>query len=342
MSTKPRLNVDALIFSLYDVVVDAGRQMPDVICQTVQHYLEHAIGLAPSDRPLLTPADVTRLQKAGFFTDYLGLATALITYFIELLPPVPIPTFPSKYHVPAIIAYLQMAGGRLQIDINRLREQKDIDRLASDIAAAGGGMDGADAALPKANRHLLVVDGDITKTNLVGRVFQELYLGANLFEKVYGQPAVIVQAKGYAHQTSLLITPAILENLSQKIPLGLVANCSQTELDHLPGVNSLRPFFQSIITLDNVKQAGGWPVPHSWPLLEAARRLKPTPTHTAYITAGPQEIQAVKAANQTVPFTGIGCLAAATDKQAWQQEFEQRKADIILGHPDHLKELILG
>ena len=342
MSYKPKLNIDALIFALHDVLVNVGQSYREVVRQTTQLYLENAVGLIPSDEPLLTLEEVTLVQKVGNFSSYLDLATSFIIYFIELLPPVPTPTFPSRYHVPAIIAYLQLAGGRLQISIDSLREQKDIPQLARDIAAAGGGPDGANAALPKLNRHLLVEGGDITKANLVGRMFQELYLGAGLFERIYGQPPVAVQTKGYIEHESLLINPQILAELSEAIPLGVVANCSGLEVAHSLQTQNIEPFFQSVISLDSVTAAKARPIPDPWPLLEAARHLQPTPAHSAYVGANPADIQAAKTANQTVPFTAIGCLAGAHDNEALRQAFEAQKADVILGHPDHLKELILG
>jgi phosphoglycolate phosphatase-like HAD superfamily hydrolase len=236
---------------------------------------------------------------------------------------------------------LQLAGGRLQIGIDHLRKRKDISQLATEVAAAGGGIDGADAALPKNNRHLLVVDGDITKANLTGRMFQELYLGARLFGEIYGQPAIVVQSDGFLDQESLLIDPALLSQLSQKIPLGLVANRPQKEIAYVLETKNIEPYFQIIVSQDEVKRVKGRPLPDAWPLLEAARQLEPTPTHTAYISANPDEMQAVEAARQTVPFTGIGCLTTAPGRPAWQTAFEKMNATYILNHPNDLKELIL-
>src|SRR5512137_620131 len=179
MSKQAKLKIDALIFSINDVLIDASQSYREVVRQTVQIYLEQAVGLPTSEQSLLTLDEVTLLQKVGDFGDYWDLAAALVMYFVELLPPVPIPTFPSRVHVPAIIAYLQMARGGLRITVDTLREQKDIAHLAEQVAANGGGLDGAHKALPKQNRHLLVDVGNITKTNLVGRIFQELYLGAD-------------------------------------------------------------------------------------------------------------------------------------------------------------------
>jgi phosphoglycolate phosphatase-like HAD superfamily hydrolase len=342
MSYQPRLNIDALIFSCNEILLDVSLSYREVVRKTVQLYLQQAVGLSHSSEPLISAAEVTLLQKVGGFTSYWDLTEAFIIYFIEMLPPVPAPTFPSKFHVPALMAYLQMAGGNLRISIDKLREQRDIAQLANDVAAAGGGLAGADKALPKENRHLLISDGEIIKTNIVRRIFQELYLGADLFERVYQQPAIIVQSTGYAEHEALVIKPEVLAELSQKISLGVVSDRPKNEVERSLKAQKIDHYFQTVITLDETQQAKANPVPDPWPLLEAARRLQPAPARCAYIGANRGDIQAAKAANQTLPFTAIGCLIGAPNKEALRKTFEENKANMILGHPNNLKELILG
>ena len=341
-SYKPRLNIDALIFAAYDVLIDVSLSYCEVVRKTVQLYLERAIGLPASKEPLITPADTRLLQKMGHFTNYWDLTTAFIIYFIEMLPPIPAPTFPSKFHVPGLLAYLQLAGGNLRVSIDTLREQKDIAKLAKEVAAAGGGIEGAHKALPKENRHMLVSSGDLTRTNIVGRIFQELYLGANLFERVYDQQAIIIQSTGYAEHESLVINHDVLSLLSQKLALGVVSDRPRSELERSLKARKIDQFFKSIVALDEISQAEAKAIPDPWPLLEAVNQLQPKPAHSAYIGANLGDIQAANAANKTFPFTAIGCLIGAHDSSALRAEFEQNKANMILGHPNHLKELILG
>ncbi len=340
--SETKLRVDAVIFSINDVLVDVSRSYREVVRQTVQLYLEQAIGLPGTDESLLTPDEVNLLQKAGGFADYWDLSAAFVLYFTGLLPPVPVPTFPSKVHVPAIIAYLQMAGGvRLRITIDQLREQKNIPQMAEQIAAAGGGLEGAYKALPNENHHLAVDVGDITRTNLVGRIFQELYLGADLFEEIYDQPPVTVQTAGYIENESLLIDRDILTRISEKIPLALISNRPALEVNYTLKTQQIKDYFQAIVSLDDIQEAGGKPIPDPWPLLEAAQRIYPTPVHTAYIGATAGDMQAARAANKIVPFTAIACLAGAHNKESLRREFEKHKANIILGHPNNLGNLIL-
>jgi phosphoglycolate phosphatase-like HAD superfamily hydrolase len=341
MNHLPRLDVDALILTRDDTLIDVSRSYPEVVAKTVQLYLEQGVGLLPSAEPLLTTQEVNLLYQNGNFSSYLDAATALLIYFIELLPPVPSPTFPSRYHVPAIVAYLQMAGGRLHIKVDSLREQKNISGLVQDITAAGGGLNGANAALAKINRHLLVEGGNITRTNLVGRVFQEFYLGSKLFEQIYGQPPVLAQSQGFIARETLLIDRDTLTRLTRRLPLGLVAACSRAELNHTLQTHHLTGLFQSTITLDDMRAARAEPPPAPWSLLEAARCLPVTPAHCAYMGATTPDIQAAKAASHSVPFTAIGVLAGAPDKAVRRRAFEQAGAGIIIGHPLNIQELIL-
>lgn len=342
MSYRPRLNIDALIFACYDVLIDVKFSYREVVRQTVQLYLERALGLAPAKEPLLTADDVVLLQKTGQFTNYWDLSKALVIYFVEMLPPVPTPTFPSKFHVPALLAYLQFAGGILRVPVDELRQRKDIAQLAGDVAAHGGGLDGAHRALPTENRHLLISSGDIIKTNIVGRIFQELYLGADLFEREYGEPAIIIQSTGFAEHESLVMDPAVLGQLSERLPLAVVSDRPRSEVERSLKARKIDGYFQALVTLDEMRQAEAKPIPASWSLLEAARQLQPTPAHSALVGANVSDIKAAKAANQTVPFTAIACLEGAYNRDEQRAAFETNKANVILGHPNHLKELILG
>jgi len=340
---KPKINVNALLFSLNDVVIDVSYSYRSVVCKTVQLYLEN-MGLAPSKEPLVTPAEVTYLQKIGHFTDYWDITVALIIYFVEMLQRVPSPTFPIKFHVPAMMAYLQVASAQVKMSIDELRKRKNIARLAHNTAAAGGGVDGASHCLPFNNRHLVVASGSITKINLVGRIFQELYLGANLFEQTYKQQAVIVQSSGYSEHESLLIDRTILEQLSQKLPLGIISERPQIEAERSLTSRQIKQFFQVVVTLDDLEKSGGKKFPHPWLLLEAAQRIKPAPTQIGYIASNPSEVAAARIASTTVPFTIIACLVGAPDldRDVAREELERSNPSMVLGHPNHLKELILG
>jgi phosphoglycolate phosphatase-like HAD superfamily hydrolase len=129
----------------------------------------------------------------------------------------------------------------------------------------------------------------------------------------------------------------------------VVSDRPRNEVERSLKAQGIAHYFQAIISLDEIQQARARPVPDPWPLLEVARQLELAQRapakkagRFAYIGANIGDIQAAKKANQSMAYTAIGCLVGAPDKEALRKAFEENKANIILGHPDNLKELILG
>ncbi|RME70499.1 MAG: hypothetical protein D6784_16675 [Chloroflexi bacterium] len=343
MTHHSTLAVDSLILTRNDVLFDVRGSYHAAVARAVQVYLEQAVGLPMGSRPLLTPEEAGHLYYFGGFSRYIDALSTLVIYFLEKLPPVPTPTYPVRFHIPAMLAYLQLAGQSVRIGVDTLGEQKDIPRLAADIAAAGGGLTGMEAVLPRSNRHLLVDEGSITRINVLGRVFQELYLGTRLFSRVYGEPAMLVAEEGYIHRESLRMDPDILNRLAERLPLALIAlESRRKEIEDTLERHGIRHCFQVLITEEEVEANGMFQAGDPWPLLEAARRLQPAPSQVGVVAATPDDIRAARSANKTIPFISIAAAPPGIDKPAWQARLEQTKANMVIGHPDHLKELILG
>lgn len=338
---RPKLNIDALLFSLNDVLVDVTRSYHRVVQETVQLYLERAVGLPPMNTPLITLEEVNCLRRVASIDDYWDLSRAFIAYFVSLLPKVPIVTFPIRFHVPAILAYLETASARLDTNAYASLDQKNIPQLAQWVAEVGGGLDGLYQILPDRNRHLVISTGKVTGINLVGRIFQEIYLGASLFEQIYQEPTVISQSSGYIEHETLLIKPELLEQLRAKVLLGIVSTRPEDEVKYSLKMHGLQDYFQLVISRDNLEQAQAKSFPDPWLFVEAAEQLRPLANQFAYVGTTLSEAQAVQAANKTVPFTSVACLAGAHDVGLIRNLFESSKTNVILGHPDHLKELIV-
>ncbi|RME44726.1 MAG: TIGR01548 family HAD-type hydrolase [Caldilineae bacterium] len=340
---KHNLPLDALIFDMDGVLVDVSASYRQAIIQTVNRFFDTGLALDYDGEPvsLLDAEDVDALKLAGGFNNDWDLTRAFIIYFLEMLPPLPMPTFPLRRHVAAILAYLQVArGGHLPVTMNLLRQNKDIPRLARRVQAAGGGLPAIERVLTQRNRHLIETGDNLLKGNLIQRIFQELYLGATLFEKVYGEKAVIAQTEGFIHNETLLIAPDVLATLAAELQLGIATGRPRLEAEYTLDRLGVSDFFQSLVTHDDIVAAGAEGKPAPWSLLEAARRLHPTPARSAYVGDTPDDIRAAKAASQTVPFLAIGVLAAAADKTALQRHFEAAGADIILSHPNRLPDIL--
>ncbi len=341
---KFNLPVDALIFDMDGVLVDVSDSYRQAIIQTTDLFFTTGLGLSTTTDapPLLEAADIDALKMAGGLNNDWDLTTVFIIYFLEMLPSLAAPTYPLRRHVPAMLACLQIAGGgKISLSLDNLRRKKNIPELARRLAAHGGGLPAVDHVLTHRNRHLLMAGDDLLNGNLIQRIFQELYLGNALFEKIYGEKPVVAQTEGFINHETALITPAVLAELQAVIPLGIATGRPKIEAEYTLDRLGLSDYFQSVVALDDVLAAEAQGKPDPWSLLEAARRLHPVPARSAYIGDTPDDIRAAKAAGNIVPFLAIGSLAAASDQAALRRQFEARQADIILTHPNRLKELII-
>lgn len=339
---EPSFKLDALIFDVDGVLIDVSHSYRQAIIQTVDIFFTQGLGLKyeGDPLPLLDNEDINLLKQAGKFNNDWDITVAFIIYFLEMLPPQSVVTQPIRRHVPAMLAYLQVVGYRLQVTMEQLRQNKNILRLARGVADLGGGLEAINKLLKRRNRHLLTSEGSLLKGNLVKRIFQELYLGQTLFEQIYDTQAVVVQTSGLINNETLIIDPAILETLSQQFDLGIATGRPKAEADHSLKRLGIQQYFQSLVTHDDVVAANAQGKPDPWSLLEAARRIQPSPTRCAYIGDVPDDIVAAKAANETLPFMAIGSLSAAEDKQTLRRHFEENRADIILAHPNRLRDIL--
>ncbi len=239
-----------------------------------------------------------------------------------------------------MLAYLQVIGYLLRVTMDQLRQNKNIPRLARGVADLGGGLKAINKLLKHRNRHLLTTGGSILKGNLVERIFQELYLGQSLFEQIYNTPAVVVQTPGLINNETLMIDPAILKILSQQFDLGIATGRPKAEANYSLEKLGIQKYFKSLVTHDDIVAANAQGKPDPWSLLEVARQIQPTPTYCAYIGDMPDDILAAKTANETHSFMAIGSLATTDNKQTLRQHFEKNRADIILAHPNRLRDIL--
>ena len=78
------------------------------------------------------------------------------------------------------------------------------------MRAAGGGLAGLSQVIPDRNAHLVWRTGDAATTDLVQRIFSEVYLGAELFPQPTAAPPASTRPRLREHE-AMLIAPATLE-----------------------------------------------------------------------------------------------------------------------------------
>ena len=145
----------------------------------------------------------------------------------------------------------------------------DIEVFTDRIAAAGGGLDGAEAALaaelPNATFEAVIEQWDPDELR---RVFQALYLGAELYRELEGDEPPLETA-GFIHDEPVIVDPESIETLAANYDLGVVTGRPAAEATIALDRARLEVPDDHRFTMDNWAQGK----PHPYALVTLAERF---------------------------------------------------------------------
>jgi HAD superfamily hydrolase (TIGR01548 family) len=321
---------DILIFDMDGTLVDVRQSYRAAAPLAATRYLE-LLGLAP---PELTGAVYDQFKLMGGFNDDWDLTAGLLEVIVAALPtapPLPAAAVASQDALLAALraAVLSFRDGRLPLP--------DFAGLISLVRAMGGGLAGLRQVTGEHNRHLVWRTHDAATTDLVQRIFEELYLGADLFASAYGYLPRFHRGAGLIETEQLLISPAVLDDLARHVRLGIATGRADFELVHPMRRWELGRYFSVATTMTDAMraQAPGGPSllkPHPYLLERAADALDPTGTlAAAYIGDAPDDVMAARRAG------GRRWLAVAVvPDPALDAHFTELGAHAIIRGPDEL------
>jgi phosphoglycolate phosphatase-like HAD superfamily hydrolase len=191
--------------------------------------------------------------------------------------------------------------------------------------------------------------GDVGSGNIIKQIFQEIYLGKDLFESAYGIPAKVYYEEGYINREKLLVDTPILEGLSKRNILAIATGRPKAEADYPLDFFGLRKFFSSVITLDdcleeehrifeqkNINVSLSKPNPY---MLDAvAGTFKSQVSEFYYIGDMPDDM--VAASRSMTEFVGIGILISSSEKDALRQDLLRAGADYIIEDFEELRGIV--
>jgi HAD superfamily phosphatase len=348
MRKIPKL--DLLLFDIDGVLIDVSASYRDTIRLTVQTYLQNVVGLPPSPGELVSHADVAAFKLAGGFNNDWDLTTGILSYFLALLD-APARPLPRLQTCAEIIAYLRSIGPQIDTTVESLRRRKDLQTFAHAVRSQGGGLAAVRRILGNRNNLLLFAEGDLRGTNLVQRIFEEIYLGEELFVNEYGESPMVIHDSGLIRRERLMIGIPALQELAKRGALGIATGRPRNQANYTLEKVGIAKYFQALAAHEDIVaaeeeqfkltgQSISLAKPHPFPLLHAARRIVSSQSRCAYIGDTLDDVRAANAAKAEMDFVSIACLAPAVDKQAMRGEFERVGADAIVEYPDELVELI--
>jgi HAD superfamily phosphatase len=321
-----------IVFDMDGVLADVSRSYRAVVHETVRRFFRPAPRWGELPPRLFSFTELARLKQSGGLNNDWDLSYRALDLLMGPLDPPPA----GRRGDPWERYRRGMAGldlGPLLAFLIRSREP------LSDLARLQGRRRSPEASSVKSPFVRGLCRGEVGSGNLVKQIFQEVYLGAELFAATYGIRPCAYRGKGYMDRERLLAPPALLRRLGSRHVLGVATGRPEAEARRFLSRFGLEAFFAQVLSLEDyqreerrILQQEGRRVkrgkPHPFLLDALARRiagrLRAGVERKCYVGDMPDDMRA--ALRSESGFLPIGLVQAAPDRAAARQRLLQAGA----------------
>jgi phosphoglycolate phosphatase-like HAD superfamily hydrolase len=317
------------------VIMDVSGSYRDVVRQTTKLFLHAARGAEKLPEPLFELSDLAALKQSGGLNNDWDLTFAVINLLFCLVNRPAIHESPNAWtryrgtigscDVASIAAFLQSDNNPLisLLKKNKKPENEFIESL---------------------------YQGDVGSGNIIKQIFQELYLGEDLFQSTYHLTPEMYSGEGYILREAVLVDRSVLDYLSRKNVLAIATGRPKAEAEYPLEHFDLKKYFTLILTLDDclkeekkLFEENGKKVSLSKPnpfMLDAiVKSCGQSFTDFYYIGDMPDDMLA--AVRSRFGFKSIGILVSAPDKPELKRELKRAGANYLIDDFNDLKKIVL-
>ncbi len=323
-----------IVFDMDGVIIDVSRSYRDTVRQTAKLFFKGTRSWGDLPDPLFQLSDLARVKQSGGLNNDWDLTCLIINLLFSLIKTPKIHEDPDNWR-------------RYQSTINRC----DVTALARFLQSTNRPLTTLlekKGKLPNKFIMSLYVD-DVGSGNIIKQIFQEIYLGKDLFESTYGMPPKVYNGEGFIKRENLLVKKSILEYLSKHNILAIATGRPKAEADYPLDFFDLRKYFTCIYTLDDcimeekkILEQEGKKVsiskPNSYLLDIIAKTKKHEASGFYYIGDMPDDM--VAASRSRAGFIGIGLLSSSPDKVNLKRSLLRAGADYIIEDIEELKAIL--
>jgi len=323
-----------IVFDMDGVIIDVSRSYRDTVRQTAKLFFKAARSREDLPDPLFQLSDLARVKQSGGLNNDWDLTCLIINLLFSLVKKPKIYEDTDNWY-------------RYQKTINRC----DVAVLARFLQSANRPLTTLLEKKAKLNDEFIMslYADDVGSGNIIKQIFQEIYLGKDLFESIYGMPPKVYNGEGYINRENLLVKKSILEYLSKNNILAIATGRPKAEADYPLDFFDLRKYFTIILTLDDcireeekILEQEGKKVSISKPnpyILDSIAETKKHETSGFYYI-GDMPDDMVAASRSRAGFIGIGLLSSSPDKANLKRGLLRAGADYIIEDIEELKEII--
>ena len=323
-----------IVFDMDGVIVDVSGSYRNTVRQTARLFFKGAVSWKSLPDPLFSHTDLSRVKQTGGLNNDWDLTFLIINLLFTMVKISKIynaldawATY-KKTLQNCNVANLTQFLNSEKNPVSTLLEKNG--RISNDFIAS-------------------LYTGDVGSGNIIKQIFQEIYLGKELFESTYGIQSKVYHEKGFINRETLLIDKSILESLSRNNILAIATGRPQIEADYPLELFDLKKFFSLILTLDDClkeeqkifeqeqnKVSLSKPNPFMLDAIEAAQKNKVSKYY--YVGDMPDDMMA--ASRSRAGFIGIGVLISSSEKDRLKIDLENAGADYIIENFDELVKIV--
>ncbi len=316
MKSKTHPAFDAIIFDIDNVLVDTRMSYLEAIRWTIEIYLTS--GTIPLFSPnakhgsptVLTSQDVDDFKLLGGFNDDWDCCYGILVYLLS---------FPVKKRT-----------------LGTLKEAINIRRFVQSVKHRPLGVSGIVKMFGRPSSVII---------ERVARIFQEIYLGKDLFEPAESKKSAYWKKRGLIHKEKLIFKKPILSHLKEMgIQLAIATGRPRFEALHVLKRFDILELFDCITPIDEVKKAErllkqSLRKPHPYSILETAKKLG---GHKRFIYLGdlPDDVIAANRAKETLSIVSGVFLSLAKNPKEALAEIRKAHPDFIIQKPRDLIALV--
>jgi phosphoglycolate phosphatase-like HAD superfamily hydrolase len=313
-----------IIFDMDGVIMDVSESYRDVVRRTTRLFFQPALGWQDLPEPLFELSDLAAVKQSGGLNNDWDLTCAVINLLYSLI------TRPADYE--SRDPWTRWTETLSRADVTAITEflASTDQPLATLLKQKGRLQDEFIAGL---------YAGDVGSGNIIKQIFQEIYLGQELFKSTYNLKPKAYKGDGYILRENVLIDRSVLDDLARHNVLAIATGRPAAEAAYPLNYFDLKKYFKLIYTLDDClmeekrifKETGekvSLSKPHPFMLDAIARALKIKFTGYYYIGDMPDDM--VAAARSKAGCKGVGLLLSAPAKDSLRKKLIRAGADFII------------
>ena len=346
--------LDILVFDMDGVLIDVSESYRKTISKTVQIYLETCLNFKKGSAPLITEEHISSFKMAGGFNNDWDLTSGLLLFLLSISGFPPLSSRKSLDSIEEIPRYLRSRSSEFRPTLTGQKLQNHFPRFVGRVKSCGGGLKGIHRALRKHQKASwagwVYHSGEVHTTNVVKRIFQEIYLGRT-FVRHYSLCPLFYHGQGYHLRERLLIPRRILSCLHRRVRMGIASGRPRIEAELALKRFHIDRYFDRVVTLDEcaAEEARLFRItgkkvkrtkPHPYPLLRVMREMGFPHPRSAYVGDVVDDMLAARNAGRKDPVVPIGFVFRQTKEKSLADSLRKAGAHFVIQQPKDLLRLI--